>query len=169
MSLKHLEPFPESNGDKSECQVNFLPHHCVHKEDSKTTKLRIVLDGSAKSSPGNSLNGSLMIGPTVQEDIFFIVTRFRFPRVALSADIAKMYRQVALDQVGKDSHRILWHDSTSKPIQQYRMTRCAYGIASSAFHCTRALKEVGELYADEELGHPIKADFYADDYPMPIS
>ena len=164
ISLNHLEPVPESEIDKPECQVNFLPHHCVHKEDSTTTKLRVVFDGSAKSTSGNSLNGSLMIGPTVQEDIFSILIRFRFHKVALSADIAKMYRQVALDQAGKDFHRILWRDSTSKPIQQNRMTRCTYGIASSAFHCTRAVKEVGDLCADKELGHSIKVDFYVDDY-----
>ena len=105
---------------------------------------------------GNSLNGSLMIGPTVQEDIFSILIRFRFLKVALSADIAKMYSQVALDQAGKDCHRILWRDSTSKPIQQYRMTRCTYGKSPSAFHCRRAVKEVEDLCADKELGHSIK-------------
>ena len=87
--------------------MNFLPHHCVHKEDSTTTKLRVVFDGSAKSSTGVSLNGSLMVGPTVQEDLFSILIRFRFHKVGLSADIAKMYRQIALESVAKDFHRIL--------------------------------------------------------------
>ena len=75
-----------------------------------------------------------------------------------------MYRQVALDQGGKDFHRILWPNSISRPIQQYRKTRCTYGIASSAFHCTRAVKEVGDLCANKELRHSIKVDFYVDDY-----
>ena len=43
------------------------------------------------------------------------------------------------------------------------MTRCRYGISSSAFHCTRAVIEVGDLCADKELGHSIKVDFYVDD------
>ena len=105
-----------------------------------------------------------MIGPTVQEDIFSILIRFRFHKIALSADIAKLYRQVSLDRTGKDFHRILWRDSATKPIQQYRMTRCTYGIASSAFHCTRAVKEIGNSCADKELGHSIKTNFYVDDY-----
>ena len=44
------------------------------------------------------------------------------------------------------------------------MLRCLYGIASSAFHCTRAVKEVADLCANKDLGHSIKVDFYVDDY-----
>ena len=44
------------------------------------------------------------------------------------------------------------------------MTRCTYGIASSAFHCTRAVEEIGDSCADKELGHSFKTDFYVDDY-----
>ena len=107
ISLQHLEPVPDAEIDETDRQLNFLPYHCVRKEDSTTTKLRVVFDGSAKSTSGNSLNSSLMIGPTVQEDIFSILIRFRFHKIALSADIAKMYRQVSLDRTGKDFHRIL--------------------------------------------------------------
>ncbi|XP_072392311.1 uncharacterized protein [Diabrotica undecimpunctata] len=34
----------------------FLPHHCVFKELSTSTKLRVVFDGSAKTTTGYSLN-----------------------------------------------------------------------------------------------------------------
>ena len=61
IDLNHLEPVPDNEIAKPDHQLNFLPHHCVHKEDSTTKKLRVVFDGSAKSSNGNSLNGSLMI------------------------------------------------------------------------------------------------------------
>ncbi|XP_070066935.1 uncharacterized protein [Drosophila virilis] len=33
----------------------YLPHHCVLKEDSTTTKLRVVFDGSAATTSGHSL------------------------------------------------------------------------------------------------------------------
>ena len=164
ISLQHLEPVPDAEIDKTDRQLNSLRHHCVHKEDSTTTKLRVVFDGSAKSTSGNSLNSSLMIALTVQDNIFSILIRFRFNKIALSADIAKMNRQVSLDKAGKDFHRMLWRDSATKPIQQYRMTRCTYAIASSVFHCTRAVREIGDSCADKELGHSIKTDFYVDDY-----
>ena len=160
---KHLELVPEDEILKPDSQINFLPHHCVHK-DSTTTKLRVVFDGSAKLSNGISLNGSLMVGPTVQEDLISILIRFRTHKVALLGDIAKMYRQLALSHCAKDFHRILWRDSPEEPIKHYRMTRVTYGIASSAFHSTRSLVEVANRCKDESLQKSIKQDFYVDDY-----
>ena len=153
--LNHLEAVPNEELVKKESEVNFLPHHCVHKEDSTTTELRVVFYGSAKSSTGVS---------TVQEDLFSILIRFRFHKVALPADIAKMYRQIALESVAKDFHRILWRDSITDSIQQFRMTRVTYGIASSAFHSTRSVVEVGNRCSYDLLAKTIKHDFYVDDY-----
>ena len=164
IDLNHLEPVPDNEIAKPDHQLNFLPHHCVHKEDSTTTKLRVVFDGSAKSSNGNSLNGSLMVGPTVQQDLFSILIRFRLHKVALSGDIAKMYRQIALDPAAKDFHRLLWRDSNTDFIKQFRMTRVTYGIASSAFHSTRSVVDVANLCKDQVLAQSIKNDFYVDDY-----
>ena len=162
--LNHLEAVPNEELVKKDSEVNFLPHHCVHKEDSTTTKLRVVFDGSAKSSTGVSLNGSLMVGPTVQEDLFSILIRFCFQQVGLPADIAKIYRQIALESVAKDFHRILWRDSITDSIQQFRMARVTYGIASSAFHSTWSVVEFGNRCSDDLLAKTIKHDFYVDDY-----
>ncbi|XP_071036455.1 uncharacterized protein [Parasteatoda tepidariorum] len=47
-----LVPLDEIDKEKS----FYHPHHFVIKEDSSTTKLRVVFDASAKDSNGNSLN-----------------------------------------------------------------------------------------------------------------
>ena len=101
VSLDHMEVVPENEINKPDSDVYYLPHHCVFKEDSTTTKLRVVFDGSAKTSNGLSLNESLMVGPVVQNDLFTILNQFRCKHIALSADIAKMYRQVELDAPDK--------------------------------------------------------------------
>ena len=43
----------------------YISHHAVIKETSETTKTRIVLDGSAETTSGKSLNDVLMTGPTI--------------------------------------------------------------------------------------------------------
>ena len=119
----------------------YLPHHCVLKEDSSTTKLRVVFDASSKTTTGVSLNECLLVGPKVQEDLFDILLRFRFFKVGMSADIAKMYRQVELSKKDKDYHRIFWRFDRQQPIDTYRMTRVTYGVANSSFHAIRSLVE----------------------------
>ena len=107
LDLGHMEKIPESEIPIATSKSFYLPHHCVLKESSTTTKLRVVFDASAKTTSGVSLNDNLMLGPKIQRDLFEILIRFRFHKVALSADIAKMYRQVLLDKEDKDFHRIL--------------------------------------------------------------
>jgi len=78
MSLVTKEP--------SETQF-FLPHHCVRKQESTSTKLRVVFDRSAKTTSGSSLNDLLLAGPTIQQKVFNILLRFRFFKVSLCGDI----------------------------------------------------------------------------------
>ena len=126
--------------------------------------MRVVFDGSAKTSSGISLNDALMVGPTIQDDLFAISMRFRIYPIALSADIAKMYRQVALDETDRNFHRILWRDDETQKLQILRMTRVTYGIASSAFHSTRCLADIADKTSDEEIKYHKKHGFYVDDF-----
>ena len=92
-----MEIIPESEMPIQPESSFYLPHHCVFNENSTTTKLRLVFDGSAKTSTNTSLNDSLLLGPRLQHDIFDNLLRFRFHAIAMSADIEKMYRQIALN------------------------------------------------------------------------
>ena len=164
VSLDHMEVVPENEINKPDSDVYYLPHHCVFKEDSTTTKLRVVFDGSAKTSNGLSLNESLMVGPVVQNDLFTILNQFRCKPIALSADIAKMYRQVELDAPDKDFHRLLWRSKKDEKVKHMRMKRVTYGIASSAFHSTRCLKEVANRTNNHTVADALNNSFYVDDF-----
>ncbi|XP_037958159.1 uncharacterized protein LOC119687764 [Teleopsis dalmanni] len=75
----------------------FMPHHCVLRPQSLTTKLRVVFDASAKTCSKYSLNDTFMVGPTIQQDLITTLMAFRLHKYALTADIAKMYCQFLMD------------------------------------------------------------------------
>ena len=102
-----MEEVPAADVDCPPNKCFYLPYHCVFKEDSTTTKLRVVFDGSEKTTNRVSINDALMVGPVVQDDLFSIINRIRFYRIALSGDIEKMYRQIGLRQEDRDFHRLL--------------------------------------------------------------
>ncbi|XP_055542571.1 uncharacterized protein LOC129728179 [Wyeomyia smithii] len=143
----------------------YLPHHPVVKESSTTTKVRVVFDGSAKSSTGVSLNEALLTGPVVQDDLLSIVLRFRKFPVALVADIEKMYRQVLIHPEDTPYQRILWRFNESDPIQTYELLTVTYRLAPSSFLATRTLQQLAD---DEGTAYPLadpilRKNFYVDD------
>ena len=162
LALGHMEVVPENEIDIKPSKSFYLPHHFVTKADSTTTKLRVVFDASAKTTLNNSLNSNLMIGPKLQSDLFDILLRLRFHKFVLSADIAKMYRQVALHKPDRDFHRVLWREKDTDPIQHLRMTRVTYGVTSSSFHSIRSLLELAKT-APEKVRRIIENDMYVDD------
>ena len=100
------------------------------------------------------------MGPKIQDDLFDHIIRVRRYAIGITGDIAKRYRQIALDKEDKDFHRLFWRDTPSDPIKVYRMTRVTYGIGSSGYHSIRLLQEAGKYSSVEKV---IKRDFYVDD------
>ena len=143
----------------------YLPMHSVTKQSSTSTKLRVVLDGSATTTSGISLNQSLLIGPTLHPTLGAILIKFRAYPIAVTADISKMYREVALVSADKDLHRFLWRAKPEDPIEDYRMTRVTFGVSASPYLAVRTLQQAA---TDHGEGHPAAVDhilnsFYVDD------
>lgn len=142
----------------------FLPHHCVMKPDSSSTKLRVVFDASAKSETGLSLNDVMKVGPTVQSSLFDIILLFRTFRYTFTADVSKMYRQILIDSLHIKYQTILWRDDRSKPLKELELKTVTYGTAAAPFLATRSLNQL----ADDEKDFPaasavVKKSFYIDD------
>ena len=91
LDLGHAEPVPSKDMDKPPSEVFYLPMHAIYKDSSFTTKVRAVFDASAKSSTGVSLNDTLLVGPTVHPPLIDVLLKFRSHRIALTADVSKMY------------------------------------------------------------------------------
>ncbi|XP_066583792.1 uncharacterized protein [Prorops nasuta] len=103
-SVRNLDP-------QIGCQYHYLPHHAVRRESSTTTKLRVVFDASCKSDSGISLNDVQMVGPTVQQDLVTIMCRFRKHQFVITADFAKMYRQILIAEDQRHLQGILWDNA----------------------------------------------------------
>ncbi|XP_043264280.1 uncharacterized protein LOC122404410 [Colletes gigas] len=143
----------------------YLSHHAVFKASSTTTRVRIVFDGSAKTSSGLSLNDVQLVGPTVQDDLFSIIVRFRKHRFVLSADVEKMYRQVLVRPEDRKYQRILWRPCVDGPINTYELNTVTYGTSSAPFLATRVLHQIGLECANQSplASRAIIHDFYVDD------
>lgn len=86
----------------------YLCHHPVFKLDSTTHTLRVVFDGSCKTSNGKSLNDNLLVGQPLQQELFCILLRFRLYQYVSSTDTTKMYRQVLIHPEHCNYQLILW-------------------------------------------------------------
>ncbi|XP_065081813.1 uncharacterized protein LOC135704278 [Ochlerotatus camptorhynchus] len=96
LALGHMKQVFDYQSPPSPCY--HMPHHAVVREESTTTKLRVVFDASCKTPEGPSLNDALMVGPTVQQEIRSIIMRSRIRRIMVIADAKQMYRQVLVDE-----------------------------------------------------------------------
>ncbi|XP_058817777.1 uncharacterized protein LOC131681087 [Topomyia yanbarensis] len=160
--LGHMK---EVTSETDKYPVFYLPHHAVLKPDSTTTKLRVVFDGSCKSSSGVSLNDALMVGPVVQEDLLSIIIRFRLHPIAVVADVEKMYRMVMVQPADQRLQRILWRDSVSEPVRMFQLTTVTYGTASAPYLATKCLQRLAEdgVESFPRAARALKEDFYIDD------
>lgn len=146
----------------------FIPHSCVIKPDSTSTKLRVVFDASAKTSNGYSLNDTLLSGPAIQIEQFDLLLDFRCHDKVVMADVTKMYRQVYLHELDSWFQCILWRNDPSEAIQAYRLKTVTYGEAASSFLACRALHQVGEEIRSQQprVAELIQRCFYVDNLMM---
>nr|XP_049464106.1 uncharacterized protein LOC120961248 [Anopheles coluzzii] len=163
LELGHMSLMNKDSGDE---RAYYLPHHPVFKASSTTTKVRVVFDGSAKTSTGYSLNDILCVGPIVQDELLDIVLRFRTYQIALVGDIAKMYRQILLHSDDRRLVRIFFRFSPQAPIQVYELNTVTYGLAPSSFLATRTLIQLADDEGTEYALAPaaLKRNFYVDDF-----
>lgn len=163
LDMGHMEEIiNESDIPKGVC---YLPHHAVVKTASLTTKVRVVFDASSRGTNGRSLNDILVRGPTVQDDIFAILSRLRRHRYVIMANVEKMYRQIKIAPEDCDLQRIVWRSSPTDELLSYRLLMITYGTAPASFMATQCLVTLAKEFEKE---YPLasksrRKDFYMDD------
>lgn len=162
-----------SLGHMKECSQNddlveekfYLPHHAVFKESSTTTKMRIVFDGSAKTSSGVSLNEIFLTGPKLQQSLFHILIRWRKHKIVLTADIEKMYRQITVNEKFQNYQRIVWRNNKQDPIKDFKLTTVTFGTTCAPYLAIKTIQQLANdnMSQSPEVAKIILRDFYVDD------
>ncbi|XP_055910735.1 uncharacterized protein LOC129945101 [Eupeodes corollae] len=156
-------------------RVFYLPHRPVYKEESITTKMRIVFDASAGSEHSPPLYDLLQVGANLLPDVLKVLLNFRLGRFGIVADVEKAFLQIMLNVNDRDSHRFIWYTSPTSPHQRpeykdYRMTRVTFGVNSSPFLLTGTIRM--HLSKEEDCFpktcKALKECFYMDDLVMSV-
>ncbi|KAI8119872.1 hypothetical protein CVS40_8789 [Lucilia cuprina] len=165
LNMGHMELIPKDEINRPAAEIYYLPHHAVLKDSSITTKLRVVFDGSSKTSNGKSLNDNLLKGPILQQDLVAVILRYRCKKYCFSADIKQMFGMIDVQKCDRDYQRILWREDSTDEIQHYRLTTVTYGTTPAPYLSIRTLLQLSE---DEREHFPLasealKTSFYVDD------
>ncbi|XP_055928122.1 uncharacterized protein LOC129959329 [Argiope bruennichi] len=152
-------PFASTNNP-----VFYLPHQVIIKNESLTTKLRIVFDASAHEIGQLSLNDCLHQGVNLNPNIFDLLISFRLNKIAILADMEKAFLQISLTPKDKDAVRFLVANSEND-VQVYRFNRVLFGVNSSPILLAATIKTHIEKYKEQYPVTVRRLDncFYVDD------
>ena len=90
--------------------THYLPFHLII-DDKKSTPIRIVYNGSARTKKGNnSINDCLLKGVNLLSKMFPILLRARLQAILVLADIEKAFHQINLQESERDYLRFLWYN-----------------------------------------------------------
>lgn len=129
--------------------VTYLPHHLVIREDTVTTKIRLVFDGSAKGVGCPSLNDALESGPNLNPELLAVLMRLRKFPIVWIADITKAILQIELTEDDAEAVRFLWVDDPSRMnahIIEFRWNRVPFGLTCSPFILRAVLMNLVDRY-----------------------
>lgn len=84
----------------------------------------------------------LTMGKIEQPSIFELALRWRKYKIAVVADIEKMYKQIILAEDQRNLLMMLWRNSSNEPIKEYQPTTVTFGVASAPYLAIRVLKKM---------------------------
>ncbi|PFX21317.1 hypothetical protein AWC38_SpisGene14196 [Stylophora pistillata] len=152
-------------------KVRYLPHHGVFEEDKKTTKCLVVFDAATYDEDEVSLNDCILLGPAPQPNLVSVLLRSRARRIALIADVEKMFLQINVDERDQDALQYLWSDvnsdGTTDNIQAAELQQSLDRMMErGGFNLTKWAsnsKEVLSHIAEQEQAESNTIDFNAND------
>ena len=150
-------------------RIHYLPHQAVVRQESATTKVRVVYDASSKGSKSVAcLNDCLHVGPPLTPLLYNILLRFRENRVVLVGDIEKAFLNVEVDPEDRDCLRFLWVEKPPdlSQVVVYRFCRVVFGLNAPPFLLSATLRHHVKRYeiSDPSFVAKLLDSFYVDDF-----
>ena len=149
--------------------VHYIPHREVIRQESETTKLRVVYDASSKAMGEVSINECLESGPNLAPLLFDILLRFRTHNVALISDIQKAFLNIAIDPDQRDFLRFFWLNdcnAENPKIITLRFTRLVFGLTCSPYILNATLRHHlnSTMSSDPTFLENVILSIYVDDF-----
>ena len=148
--------------------ARYLPHHAVVHPKNRTTKVRVVFDGSAKHGESAvSINNCLEKGPNLVPHLFDVLVKFRGYPVGIAADVEKAFHQIAIDPEDRKMLRFLWFEDPFKnhpKIVQFQFCRLVFGLTLSPAILSFLIQYHLEKYKQKQpqVTSLLKDSFYVD-------
>lgn len=168
LDLGHMELASDSTSTDhtgQTCNFYYLPHHCVVRKDSATTKVRVVFNASCKTTNGQSLNDNLLTGPKLQQNIVTVLLKFRIHNIVFTSDIKMMYRFINIHEKDREYQRILWRTNPNDSIRDYRLCTVTFGVSSAPYLALRVMRQLAFDEGDRwpRAKHVLLNDVFVDD------
>ena len=165
-----VEEFLRDNPDAS-----FMPHSGVVRENSETTKLRVVfLSNLFEKAGGMSHNAISHPGPNLNFPLMYSLLLLRFSKYLLTFDLRKAFLQIKVRESDSRKLLFLWckdvRNGDFTP-ECYRFLRLGFGLPFSPSVLLSCLWYIlmKEVKSDSESLRKIKEIFYALTYMDNIS
>lgn len=145
---------------KDNNRAYYITHHAVLE------KFRVVFNASLPTNNGVSLNDIQMAGPTLQKTLWQLIMCFRLYRIALSADVEKMFRMIRIHDDDLDLQRIFWRAKPTDRLDEYQLLTVTYGMKSASYNAVKAMIQCGLDHAPvyPRAAKAIRDSFYMDDF-----
>ncbi len=143
----HVEEVITSQPAKD--KAYYLATFPIVRRDKTTTQVRPVMDGKAKAGKTRALNEYLHKGPKLINELTEVFLRFRMRKVAVAADVKKMFYQIRLAEEDRDWHRFLWPDGGEDGFKIYRWKVHPFGSAASPCIAIYTIKEHARRHKDK--------------------
>ena len=125
-------------------ETHYLPHKPAVRDEKTTTKLRIVLDASAKANKSRSLIDCSYPGTSLTATFFGVLLQFRIHNKAFVGDIEKAFLQIGLHLSHRNFVRSLWFQEPcnidfenfeNTELTEFRFCRVLFGVTSVLVIC----------------------------------